>query len=585
MFQRFKGFIGAAYTLDSVNVNAQRCLNLYPEIIENPMGKGEGRLYLKSRSGLVEITDFSTPVSAQNFATTDVDTGADTITITSHGFVKNLKGQFTTTGTLPTGLSLSTDYYIIYSDADTIQVAASKGGSAVTLSSTGSGTHTFTPSTLTGAIRCIHEDAYDRLFVVCEDCVFKVTYSGGTYSKDLIGVLLSSSGIVKAATGNLSYGATQFVDGSDIYMFLDSDGAGTESFGELSTYGYTVPTDPNDITWIDGYFIVTLSNSSVFMVSDVASPNFSALSYASSEGNPDLVVGLIANHRNLWIFNEKSTEVFVNTGNPDFPFERVQGGFIEEGCGSAGSIAKAKGIIFWQGRDKTGQNIINMSNGLGSQRISTHAIEQAINSYADPSASVGYTFQENGHVFYALNFAEATWVYDLNTQLWHERGFTSGGTVGRHIVEHSEFYSVSGHTVVGHYNDQKIYYMDDSVYVDGGATDYITRLRTSPFLLNTLERFFCDRFQLDMETGVGLVSGQGSDPQVMLDWSDDGGHTWSDEAWTSAGGQSGGIGEYSTRVIWNRLGSFRQRIFRVQITDPVSTTLIAAYLKLRQAGS
>ena len=85
--------------------------------------------------------------------------------------------------------------------------------------------------------------------------------------------------------------------------------------------------------------------------------------------------------------------------------------------------------------------------------------------------------------------------------------------------------------------------------------------------------------QLDLETGGGLNTGQGSDPQVMLRWSDDGGHTWSNEHWVSVGK----IGQYGHRAIWRRLGmttKLRDRVYEVSMTDPVKTAIVGAELVL-----
>lgn len=61
-------------------------------------------------------------------------------------------------------------------------------------------------------------------------------------------------------------------------------------------------------------------------------------------------------------------------------------------------------------------------------------------------------------------------------------------------------------------------------------------------------------------------------PKVMLQWSDDGGHTWSNEYWKSAGR----IGDYLARVIFNRLGMSRDRVFRITMTDPVKWVITGA---------
>jgi hypothetical protein len=73
----------------------------------------------------------------------------------------------------------------------------------------------------------------------------------------------------------------------------------------------------------------------------------------------------------------------------------------------------------------------------------------------------------------------------------------------------------------------------------------------------------------------------GYDPQVMLRWSDDSGHTWSSEHWTSMGK----IGEYGYRTFWRRLGSSRDRVYEVSGTDPVKIAIMGAELVLSPTSS
>ena len=72
------------------------------------------------------------------------DAGTDTFTSAGHGLSDNDIVVLTTTGTLPTGLATLTRYYVISSTTNTFQLSATHGGSAVDISSTGSGTHSFT---------------------------------------------------------------------------------------------------------------------------------------------------------------------------------------------------------------------------------------------------------------------------------------------------------------------------------------------------------------------------------------------------------------------------------------------------------
>lgn len=110
----------------------------------------------------------------------------------------------------------------------------------------------------------------------------------------------------------------------------------------------------------------------------------------------------------------------------------------------------------------------------------------------------------------------------------------------------------------------------------GLQTVPMRRLRRAPHLADEQRWLTYDRFQLDLQTGVGLVSGQGSDPQIMLRWSNDGGHTWSHEHWVSAGR----MGATKTRAIWRQLGRARTRTFEVVVSDPVAYFLAAAYIQV-----
>ncbi len=106
------------------------------------------------------------------------------------------------------------------------------------------------------------------------------------------------------------------------------------------------------------------------------------------------------------------------------------------------------------------------------------------------------------------------------------------------------------------------------------TTYAIRRLRRAPHLSTEQLTQFFSQFQLDIQAGVGLTTGQGSDPMLMLRMSKDGGFTWGNEHWVSAGR----IGQYSRRAIWRRLGRGRDVVFEVTMTDPVFWALLDAYL-------
>jgi hypothetical protein len=104
------------------------------------------------------------------------------------------------------------------------------------------------------------------------------------------------------------------------------------------------------------------------------------------------------------------------------------------------------------------------------------------------------------------------------------------------------------------------------------------RMRRSAAISDEDRWIFHHEMQVDLETGVGIVSGQGSNPTVMLRWSDDGGETWSNEVHVSAGK----MGEYTRRAIWRRLGRSRDRVYEVVVSDPVAWNLLGAFLKVEK---
>ena len=126
-------------------------------------------------------------------------------------------------------------------------------------------------------------------------------------------------------------------------------------------------------------------------------------------------------------------------------------------------------------------------------------------------------------------------------------------------------------TLIGDANSGRIGMLDHGLHTEFG--DPIITTVVSPPIYGQGRRFFMPRFELDMETGVGVSSGQGSDPQVMLDWSDDGGENFTaPQHWQSMGAQ----GARATRVQWNQLGSAYQRTLRLSISDPVRRILTGA---------
>lgn len=407
----------------------------------------------------------------------------------------------------------------------------------------------------------------DYLYVVRHNQLYKVDSS---YTATLLGTVTGTTTPVSMAD-----------NGTQLFIACNPEGY----IYNTNTLVFSRITDPDfpgavTVSYFDGYFVFNEPDSQkIWVTSLLDGTAVDPLDFASAEGSPDGVVGLMVDHRECWVFGTDSVEVWYDAGTQDFPLQRIQGAYNEIGCSSAFSVAKLDNGLFWLAKDARGSGMVYRANGYTGQRISTHAIEQAMQGYADISDAVAYTYQQQGHSFYVLTFpsANATWVYDVSTGAWHERASWSNGAFNRHRSNCQAFFN--GETLVGDYANGKVYRLDLSTYSDNGSVNkWLRSWRAIPTGQNDLNRSAHHSLQLDIEAGVGLVSGQGEDPQVMLRWSDDGGHTWSNEHWRSIGR----IGEYGTNVVWHRLGmtmKLRDRVYEVSGTDPVKIIILGAELK------
>jgi hypothetical protein len=422
----------------------------------------------------------------------------------------------------------------------------------------------------TGPIRALwaHQTNGSDFYVVSGVQFYKVT--GLTATPTLLGTVSGTGPVSIADNGTQIFLACN----GPSYIYNEV----TNVFAQI-----TDPDFPGAVTvgYLDGYFVFNEPNSQKIWVTELLDgTSVDPLDFASAEGSPDGLVAVNVDHREAWLFGTDSIEVWYNAGQTDFPLTRIQGAFNEIGCVAAFSIAKLDNGLFWLGTDARGQGIVYRANGYTGVRVSTHAIEYAIAQYGNISDAVAYTYQQEGHAFYVLTFpsANATWVYDVSTQAWHERAGwnTATGQFTRHRSNCQ--CNFGGNTVVGDYENGNIYTLDLDVYSDnGGIQKWLRSWRALPTGQNNLKRTAQHSLQLDCESGTGLITGQGSDPEIMLRFSDDGGHTWSNEHLS----KMGKIGEYYRRVFWRRLGmtlKLRDRVYEVSMTDPVKTAIMGAEL-------
>lgn len=374
---------------------------------------------------------------------------------------------------------------------------------------------------------------------------------------------VTGSGAVQAL-GSIPGVGPVFIDGDGSHVMVTVngpsyvfDGAVTAQITDADFPGYEW------VAFLDGYMVGGPGDGRVYVNHTAFDPsNWNALDFASAEAAPDDVVVGIVDHRELFLFGRQTTEVWYNSGDPPFPLTRTASGFMEIGCTSKYGPAKIDNSIFFPANDGTVRRV----NGYTPVRVSQTAMEQAIAKYATQEC-VGNTWIENGHSMYGLTFNEATWVYDISTQLWHERQSYGLPNWRAQFVLRG-----NNKTYVGDRTSNRIGLLDANTFTEWDQP--MVSQVTSPAIAQDNQLIPHASLELVFEQGVGNT-GQGEDPKVMLDWSDDGGRTWSNELLR----RLGKAGEYRRTALFNRLGQSRDRVYRYKISDPVRRTLIQAILK------
>lgn len=338
----------------------------------------------------------------------------------------------------------------------------------------------------------------------------------------------------------------------------------TNTYCATATTIITLPQSGlNGATYQDGYGIYTQSGTQNVWISGIDDlTSIDPLDFTTADASYDNVVGCISDHRELVIFKEKTTEIFNNTGSAAFPFERSPAGFLERGCACAGTIAKAGNMVHWLGDDLGVYQMV----GYQPQRISTPGIDTLIKAAASPRTAEGFVISYFGHVFYCLAFSDLCLLFDLTTGKWSER--QSYGIDRWRANCHTEIW---GKQLVGDYSTGDVYELDEETYDENG--DALVRSLITPHVHGSGNRTILSGVKAIFEPGVGLTSGQGSDPQAGLCWSDDDGRSWSNNLYSSIGQ----IGRYDWQTRWNRLGQFRRRSLKIFVSDPVSVSITGLY--------
>ena len=326
---------------------------------------------------------------------------------------------------------------------------------------------------------------------------------------------------------------------------------------------------PNSFAYLDRRVYSDVAGGE-FRVGNLNDPlTIDSINNAEAEAAPDALKRIISHKQQLIMFGDKSIEPwYTSAGIP--PVRRINNAIINSGLGAIHSVAKTEQVVFFI--DEQFRPI--QLNGYVMQQIGNPALLDQWETYADREEAIGVTWRWGTYDYYCVSFPSAskTWVFSVQTGSWFE--MTLGMDGYRHIINDVQW--VYGKHLISDYRTSTVYEWDRDTYTDAGIP--IQRRRDTAVIHGGMfqahgKKIFMQRLEVVVEFGnTTHLTGQGSNPDLMMQFSDDGGHTWSTERRASIGK----MGEFQRKLVWHGLGSFYERIFRFKFTDPVELTLMSA---------
>lgn len=438
------------------------------------------------------------------------------------------------------------------------------------------GLELLTSSPVLGQVRATYTASNGTFFVVVGANIYRVS---AAYVWTLLGTLTTNTGYVCIKDNTL---VCIIVDGTvEARAIKLSD----NSFGSVSATNFFA-TDRVD--YIDTYLIFNRSgtNQWFFTFSEatyemfIGGTAFDPLDIAAKTGGNDNIVGLAVMHREVWLIGAQTSEVWFDAGTADFAFQAMPGAFVEHGCTAVGSIAKYDLALYWLGQDSSGASIVFEGAQYRVKRVSTHAIEKDIASYPNKADALGFTYLQEGHIFYVLIFpsANVTWVYDISESQWHRRCWSdTDGGLNRWRA--NCFAPFNNQLVVGDFENGNLYALNLDLYLDDG--DPIVRIRSFPHIAEENDRLVHKNLIVGMEVGDEMNTSTDDQHQISLRFSDNAGRSYGEAIEQTLGG----TGEYNTSIQFNRLGLARDRVYEISWSAPMKTALQGVYLEVIKSAT
>lgn len=402
----------------------------------------------------------------------------------------------------------------------------------------------------TGEKRCIEK------FGATHYCVIGT----GFYSFD--GTALTLLGSLASGSGRCT------MIRNDNAQIMISDGAVPYYWNGTTLAMTTSPYAIGHLAYINGFGIGNIPGTGQFAITgenDFSS--IDALDFATAASSPDGLVTVAANHSELWLAGEKTTEVWQPSTSEDFPFAALTNAQIERGCGAALSYASEDNTLFFLGDDW----IVYRNDGYRPQVISSRAIEYAIEQVpvAQRSSAYSMIFTSRGHKHYVLTFpGYLSADYNITTQLW-SRVKTFG-------YNHWAVLGSAGHTSDYCLTPTGICALDPGVNQDEGQPVWRGGI-SAPGWVENGEQVTIYEFFLDAQVGRAAI---GKTANVTLRFAPDG-ETFGNERVRTLGA----TGEYSARAMWRSLGQGRKPVIEIGTTDDFEFTIISTGAAMEAASS
>jgi hypothetical protein len=397
------------------------------------------------------------------------------------------------------------------------------------------------------------------------------------------------------STGSPTVRGTMLEDTKPVTFATNGDG-GRELFITSADRGYIFDLDANTLTQVrasgsevggvlNGKFVTLDAATSTMALSDnLDGTTWDTVQEIQRTSATDPWVGFYIHEQEVFLFGKKTGEVYYDAGASPVPFRQRPGAQFDIGVEAVHSFARLGNSFCWLGSSAQEAGGIYMMRGYEPVRISNPAIDYQVELIRDAGGvddAVGWSYGQEGHEFYLISFPQdgRTYAYDLTTGIWHRRQKWDS------MTSSWKQYRALFHAIVFNRNlvcdalGGAIYDFSTATYVDADGEE-LRRVRRSPHMGQENALIFYDLFELYLEEGPGVATGQGADPEVMMRYSNDGGRTWS--SWRTR--KAGKIGEYGTRARWLRCGSGRDRVWEIAMTDPVGYLITGAAWKGRPAA-